>query len=123
LRYEGLLGSHGVVVDLVVRSACDGARCRPCRLVVGLEDGIERVTQTLARGRLREPRVELLEKPQGSLPRKRCALDETPQVPLRIAEVLVEALDREPEDGPPLGECARLEVQQVMCLAGAVLAQ
>ncbi len=44
-------------------------------------------------------------------------------MPLWIAEVLVEALDREPEDGSPLGECARLEVQQVMCLAGAVLAQ
>ena len=115
--------SHGGVVDLVVRSACDGARRRPCRLVVGLEDGIERVAQTLTRGRLREPRVEPLEKPHGSLRRKRRALDETPQVPLRIAEVLVEALDREPEDGPPLGERARLEVQQVMCLAGAVLAQ
>ena len=44
-------------------------------------------------------------------------------MPLRIAEVLVEALNGEPEDGPPLGERARLEVQQVMCLAGAVLAQ
>jgi hypothetical protein len=67
-----------------------------------------------------DPRGEAIERSGLAGDGQNRVFEHSPKVALGVAEIGVERLERQPEDGAAIGESARREMKKKMRLAGAV---